>query len=135
MRGLIGKQTIRPPAIDVPMSASAQRFTLHAPIEAVESAIAGLQQAGWRLVETASINRGLVAQSRYSFIDATERKDAGAEYVLECRCYEGDWAVLAIDWFPFRDSARVPRRPNEMEADIRSGLERVRMVAELVDQA
>ena len=115
------------------MSPFAVRFALRAPPAAVTDAIADLSRAGWRLVENASLNRGLVTQHRYCFEDAAERKDAGAEYLLEVRLHAGNWADLAIDWFPLPGTARSPRRPGELEADIRGAVERARDVQSLVE--
>ena len=126
MRRLVGRRTNRPPAIDAPMSGFAVRFTLRAPLAAVTAAIADLAPAGWRVVETACLNRGLVTQRRYCFEDAAKREDARAEYLLEVCGYADDWIHLAIDWFPRPGSHRPPRRPTELQADIRRGLERAR---------
>lgn len=133
MRRLVGQQINRPPAIDAPMSPAAVRFTVRAPLAAVTDAIADLPEAGWRLVEAASLNRSLVTQHRYCFEDAAQRKDAGAEYLVEVRGYADDWIHVAIDWFPLPGPRRPPRRPSELQADLRQGVARVRPVHDLVD--
>ena len=135
MRRLVGRRTNRPPAIDAPMSGFAVRFTLRAPLAAVTGATADLAPAGWRVVETACLNRGLVTQRRYCVEDAAKREDAGAEYLLEVCGYADNWIHLAIDWFPRPGSSRPPRRPTELQADIRRGLDRARAATafELVD--
>jgi hypothetical protein len=133
MRRLIGRQTNRPPAIDAPMSPTALRFTLRAPLAAVTDAIADLPEAGWRLVETASLHRGLVTQHRYCFEDAAERTDAGAEYLLEVRGYANDWVHIALDWFPLPGAPRPPRRPAELQADISQGVAHIRSTLELAE--
>lgn len=133
MRKLAGQETQRPPAIDTPMSASAVRFSLRIPLASVSRAIADLSPAGWRLVETASLSRGLVAQHRYCFRDATQGKDAGAEYLLEVCGYASGWVKLAIDWFPRAEPSRPPRRPTELEADIRRKVGEMHAVPDFVD--
>ena len=122
MRRLVGRRTNRPPAIDAPMSGFAVRFTLRAPLAAVTAAIADLAPAGWRVVETACLNRGLVTQRRYCFEDAAKREDARAEYLLEVCGYADDWVHLAIDWFPRPGSHRPPRRPTEFRPTSGAGL-------------
>jgi hypothetical protein len=133
MRHRIRKEMARPPAIDAPISSTALRFTLRAPLDAVTDAIGKLPEHGWRLIETASLSRGLVTQHRYCFADTAEHKDAGAEYLLELRWYDGDWAMLAIDWFPGAAPSRPSRKAAELEADIREAVERVRAPYELIE--
>lgn len=133
LRRLAGKQADRPPAIDAPMSPTAVRFSLRVPLGSVVQAIAELSPAGWRLVETASLSRGLVAQHRYCLRDAAQGKDAGPEYLLEVCGYASGWAKLAIDWFPRPGMARSPRRPAALEADLRQKVERLRRVPELAE--
>ena len=135
MRRLIGQQAHRPPAIDTPITPFAVRFTLRAPVTAVTDAIGDLQNAGWRLVEAATINRGLVTQRHYCFIDTAERDGAGAEYLLEVCGYADDWVHLAIDWFPLPDARHMPRRPTELECDVRRVVERVRTTRAQIEQA
>ena len=133
MRKFAGKRETRPPAIDAPMSPTALRFTLRVPLHGVRDAIAELPAAGWRILDTASLSRGLVTQHRYALEDAPEREDASAEYLLELRWYEGDWAMLAIDWFPRPDATRPPRKPAELEAVIRRAVEHVLVVPEAAE--
>lgn len=130
VRGVVGQQANRPPAIDLPMSPSAARFVLRAPLNVVADAIGDLSRSGWRLVETASLDRGFVNHRRYCFEDAAARRDAGAEYLLEVCGYADDDVHLAIDWFPIPDAGRTPRRPAELEADIRRRVERTLVALE-----
>lgn len=125
-RGL-ARQSRRPPAIDTPMSPSAVRFSLRVPLSELSTAIAGLSQSGWRLVETASLNRGLIGQHRYCFRDAAGATEA-PDYLLEVCGYPSGWVKLAIDWFPQAELVRPPRRPTDLEADIRRAVERVHTV-------
>jgi hypothetical protein len=133
MRSLAGQRATRVPAIDAPMSPSALRFTLRAPLAVVTDAVDTLPAAGWRRIESTSLERGLVTQRRYCFEDAARREHASAEYLLEVRGYAGDWVLLAIDWFPRPEPARPPRRPSELEALIRVGVERARRAQEQLD--
>jgi hypothetical protein len=133
MRRMVGTVTDRPPAIDAAMSATALRFTLRAPHEAVVDAIGKLPEQGWRLVETASLSRALVTQHRYCFEDASAHEDGGDAFLLELRWYDGDWAMLAIDWFPRGESTSPSRSTVELEASIRQAVERVRAPCELVE--
>ena len=135
MRRLVGQQAHRPPAIDTPITPFAVRFTLRAPATAVADAIGELQHTGWRLAEAATINRGLVTQRRYCFIDAAERDGAGAEYLLEVCGYVDDWVHLAIDWFPLPDAGHMPRRLIQPECDVRRVVERVRTTRAQIEQA
>jgi hypothetical protein len=132
-RKLADKRPTRPPAIDAPMSPAALRFTLRVPLDAVKEAIDELPAKGWRRLDSASLSRGLVTQHRYAFEDAPERKDASAEYLLELRWYDGDWAMLAIDWFPRPGATRPRRSPTELEAEIRRAVEGVLVVPEAAE--
>lgn len=133
MRRLVGRQTQRPPAIDTPMSPFAVRFSLRVPLAEAVRAITDLSPAGWRLVETVSLNRGPIAQHRYCFRDATQGKDAGPDYLLEVCGYASGWVKLAIDWFPRTELPRPPRRPTELEADIRRRVEDVHAVQDVAE--
>jgi hypothetical protein len=133
LRRLIGQQTERPPVTDAPMSSSALEFTVNAPHAEVADAIGRLSQSGWRLVETASFNRGLVPQRRFCFEDGATRETARAEYLLEVRAYADGYTLLAIDWFPRAEPGRPPRRPSELAADVSRTVAHVHAVREAAE--